>query len=46
LQAYDRSVDTHIANIRRKLVLTQGELPEIRSVRNAGYVLVSAMERW
>jgi two-component system response regulator CpxR len=45
LEAYDRSVDTHIANIRRKLALTPGELPEIRSVRNAGYVLIPARER-
>jgi DNA-binding response OmpR family regulator len=41
LEAYDRSVDTHVANIRRKLALTPDASLEIRSVRNAGYVLVA-----
>ncbi len=44
LEAYDRSVDTHVANIRRKLALTPEGPLEIRSIRNAGYVLVTAGE--
>jgi two-component system response regulator CpxR len=40
LGAYDRAIDTHISNLRKKL----GPAPEnavvIRSVRNAGYLLV------
>ena len=36
LEAFDRSVDTHVANLRRKL----GEsAPEIRGVRGAGYAM-------
>ena len=35
LELYDRSVDTHVSNLRRKLV---GSQLDIRSVRGAGYV--------
>ena len=36
LEAFDRSIDTHVANLRRKL----GEdAPEIRGVRGAGYAM-------
>ncbi|MBV6423630.1 MAG: Transcriptional regulatory protein CpxR [Steroidobacteraceae bacterium] len=36
LEAFDRSIDTHVANLRRKL----GEgAPEIRGIRGAGYAL-------
>jgi DNA-binding response OmpR family regulator len=36
LEAFDRSVDTHVANLRRKL----GEgAPEVRGVRGAGYAM-------
>jgi DNA-binding response OmpR family regulator len=34
--AFDRSIDTHISNLRRKL----GTAIEIRSIRGAGYVLI------
>jgi len=39
LQAYDRSIDTHISNIRRKLGCGRPGVPEIRSQRGEGYVL-------
>ncbi|MBJ7311504.1 response regulator transcription factor [Rugamonas sp. CCM 8940] len=43
LQPQDRSLDTHVSNLRRKLGLTanaQG-LPELRSVRGLGYLLTA-----
>lgn len=39
LELYDRSVDTHVSNLRRKLALTLPGDPEIRGIRGAGYVL-------
>lgn len=44
LTPYDRSIDTHVSNLRRKLGLGEKGLPEIRSIRGAGYVLVAAGE--
>lgn len=37
LELYDRSVDTHVSNLRRKLGLTDGNGLEIRGVRGIGY---------
>ena len=42
LTAFDRSVDTHVNNLRRKLERAGGGGVEIRSVRGAGYELVEA----
>jgi two-component system response regulator CpxR len=42
LVAYDRSIDTHISNLRRKLELETGKNPEIKNVRGAGYTLTHA----
>ena len=42
LAAYDRSIDTHISNLRRKLDLESGKNPEIKNVRGSGYTLRSA----
>lgn len=39
LEPYDRSIDTHVANIRRKLGLQEGCPIAIRGVRGQGYVL-------
>jgi two-component system response regulator CpxR len=39
LMPYDRSIDTHVSNLRRKLGLDAPGLPEIRSIRGAGYML-------
>jgi DNA-binding response OmpR family regulator len=39
LAAYDRSIDTHISNLRRKLELEIGKNPEIKNVRGSGYTL-------
>jgi two-component system response regulator CpxR len=37
----DRSLDTHISNLRKKLASEGDEEPQIRSVRGSGYVLVT-----
>jgi DNA-binding response OmpR family regulator len=42
LVAYDRSIDTHISNLRRKLDLPAGRNPEIKNVRGSGYTLTWA----
>jgi DNA-binding response OmpR family regulator len=42
LQAYDRSVDTHVSNLRRKLAAAGAEGVEIRNIRGAGYVLIAS----
>ena len=42
LVAYDRSIDTHISNLRRKLDLELGKNPEIKNVRGSGYTLTWA----
>jgi DNA-binding response OmpR family regulator len=42
LAAYDRSIDTHISNLRRKLELESGRNPEIKNVRGSGYTLTWA----
>ena len=40
----DRSLDTHISNLRKKLVTNGTADPKIRSVRGSGYLLVAAAE--
>jgi DNA-binding response OmpR family regulator len=42
LTVYDRSIDTHISNLRRKLNLEAGKNPEIKNVRGSGYTLTTA----
>ena len=42
LVPYDRSIDTHISNLRRKLDLEIGRNPEIKNVRGSGYTLTWA----
>jgi len=42
LALYDRSIDTHISNLRRKLDLEAGKNPEIKNVRGSGYTLTWA----
>ena len=39
LTPYDRSIDTHISNLRRKLAERKCTGVEIRNIRGAGYVL-------
>ena len=41
LEPYDRSIDTHVSTLRRKLGLATNAAIEIRSVRGAGYVLTT-----
>ena len=43
LVPYDRSIDTHISNLRRKLDLEAGKNPEIKNVRGSGYTLTTAL---
>jgi two-component system, OmpR family, response regulator CpxR len=38
---YDRSVDMHVMNLRRKLQSAAGERISIKTVRSAGYMLVA-----
>jgi len=40
LTPYDRSLDTHIANLRKKLGTGDGGQPRIKTVRGRGYLLV------
>ena len=40
LELYDRSIDTHVSNLRRKLGAFAANDLEIRSVRGAGYQLI------
>jgi DNA-binding response OmpR family regulator len=44
LSAYDRSIDTHISHLRRKLSDEHGKGIEIRNIRGAGYVLTGERE--
>jgi DNA-binding response OmpR family regulator len=39
LELYDRSIDTHVSNLRRKLGLGPEAELEIRGIRGAGYLL-------
>jgi two-component system response regulator CpxR len=39
LELYDRSIDTHVSNLRRKLSLQPPVEPEIRGIRGAGFLL-------
>ncbi len=40
----DRSLDTHISNLRRKLNVSGVESPKIRSIRGSGYMLPPPLE--
>ncbi|HFB65395.1 MAG TPA: response regulator [Aeromonadales bacterium] len=44
LTAFDRSIDMHISNLRKKLHLGQDNLPDIKTVRGAGYILTKIEE--
>jgi DNA-binding response OmpR family regulator len=39
LEAYDRSIDTHVSNLRRKIFAIDEGTVEIRSMRGSGYFL-------
>ncbi|KYF68533.1 two-component system response regulator [Sorangium cellulosum] len=39
LAAYDRGIDMHVSNLRRKLGPGPGGVERIKTVRNAGYIL-------
>jgi len=45
LEPFDRSIDTHISNIRRKLCVDPGRGIEIKSSRGHGYVLTVSRGR-
>ena len=42
---YDRTVDAHIKNLRRKIEPDSGAAPLIKTVRGVGYVFVAPVER-
>jgi DNA-binding response OmpR family regulator len=44
LELYDRSIDTHVSNLRRKLNLTDQSGLEIRGVRGVGYQMTRPTE--
>ncbi len=44
LVPYDRAIDTHISNLRRKLELEAGANPEIKNIRGSGYTLTLAAQ--
>ena len=44
LELYDRSIDTHVSNLRRKLALNTLGDTEIRGIRGAGYMLTAPGE--
>lgn len=44
LEPYDRSIDTHVSNLRRKLGLREGAGLQIRNVRGQGYLLTEGSE--
>ena len=39
LSAFDRSIDMHVSNLRKKLSLGETGLPNIKTIRGAGYIL-------
>lgn len=41
---YDRSVDVHISNVRKKIARHLGELDIIKTVRGSGYILVNQID--
>ena len=43
LGAFDRSIDNHVSNLRKKLGPAEGETERIRSIRGAGYVYAGAL---
>lgn len=45
LEEYDRSISTHVSNLRQKLRLGRDLGIEIRSIRNMGYMLVANDKR-
>jgi two-component system response regulator CpxR len=44
LEPFDRSLDTHVSNLRKKLGPTCDGRPRISSLRGAGYIYVVAVE--
>ena len=44
LQAYDRRIETHIAQIRRKLGLLENDAERIKTIRGVGYQYVGIKE--
>jgi two-component system response regulator CpxR len=44
LSPFDRSVDVHISNLRKKIGIAANESEQIKSIRGAGYVFVHAPE--
>ena len=45
LERYDRSIDVHVSNLRKKLGPSFEGAPRIKTVRGAGYIYVQANEQ-
>ncbi len=43
LTAFDRSLDMHISNLRRKLSLGEDNLPAIKTIRGSGYIFTEPL---
>ncbi len=41
---FDRCVDNHISNLRKKLGVTHGDMERIRSLRGTGYIYTGQAE--
>lgn len=41
LSAFDRSIDMHVSNLRKKLSLGQSNLPNLKTIRGSGYILTA-----
>lgn len=40
IQLYDRSIDMHVSNLRKKIAVVAGEDPKIRTIRGVGYLFI------
>lgn len=41
IELYDRSIDMHVSNLRKKIAVVAGDVPKIRTIRGVGYQFVS-----
>jgi two-component system response regulator CpxR len=41
IELYDRSIDMHVSNLRKKIAQVAGDDPKIRTIRGVGYLFVT-----
>lgn len=41
IELYDRSIDMHVSNLRKKIAVAAGEDPKIRTIRGVGYLFIT-----